>query len=67
LTFAQIAVGGGWSTEISLGNTSSAPQVVRIDFFRADGVPTSSLENIVIPARGVFFISSDLAANALRQ
>jgi len=65
-TFAQIALGGGWSSEIALGNTSTTPQTVRIDFFRSDGVVTSSMENIVIPSRGVFFISSDISATAIQ-
>jgi hypothetical protein len=58
VVFAQVAAGGGWSTEIAIGNTSAGTQVVRIDFFGADGVNTSSLTDINIPPHGVFFISS---------
>jgi hypothetical protein len=64
LVFPEVAIGGGWSTQIAIGNTSSAPQVVRIDFFGQNGENTSSLTDIVILPRGVFFFSSD-AAGAL--
>jgi hypothetical protein len=57
LIFAQVVVGGGWSTEIAIGNTSAGTQVVRIDFFGANGISTGSLTDIVIPPRGVFFFS----------
>jgi len=59
LVFAQIASGGGWSTEIAIGNTSSAPQIVRVDFFSQNGVTAGSLTDIVIPPQGVFFFSTD--------
>jgi hypothetical protein len=62
LIFAQVVVGGGWSTEIAIGNTSSGAQVIRIDFFGADGINTASLTDIVIPSRGVFFFSPGLLA-----
>jgi hypothetical protein len=57
LIFAQVAAGGGWSTEIAIGNTSAATQVVRVDFFGANGISTGSLTDIAIPPRGVFFFS----------
>jgi hypothetical protein len=44
-TFAQIALGGGWSSEIALGNTSTVPDR-RIDFFRSDGVVASSMKTL---------------------
>jgi hypothetical protein len=59
LVFAQIASGGGWSTEIAIGNTSSAPQIVRVDFFSKNGLTAGSLTDIVIPPQGVFFFSTD--------
>jgi hypothetical protein len=58
LVFPQVATGGVWSTEIALGNTSSGEQSVRIDFFRSDGVETNSLTDVVIPPRGVVFLSA---------
>jgi hypothetical protein len=58
LVFSQIATGGGWSTEIAVGNTSAGTQQIRIDFFGADGVHRNSVSDIVIPSRGVFFIST---------
>ena len=61
LVFPQIVIGGGWTTEIAIGNTSGGSQTVRIDFFGQDGVLVNSLTNIVIPPRGVFFFSSDAA------
>jgi hypothetical protein len=61
MTFAEVATGGGWSTEIAIGNTSSAPQTVRVDFFGQNGANTRSLTNIVIPPRGVFLFSTESA------
>ena len=57
LVFAQIVVGGGWSTEIAVGNTSAGIQQIQIDFFGPDGSHMSTLPDIVIPSRGVFLIS----------
>ncbi len=62
LVFAQVASGGGWSTEIAIGNTSSAPQTVRIDFFSQGAATAGSLTDIVIPPQGVFFFSTDSVA-----
>jgi len=58
LLFPQVANGGGWFTEITVGNTSAGTQTIRIDFFNSDGVITQSLTDIVIPSRGVFFFST---------
>jgi hypothetical protein len=62
MVFAEVAAGGGWSTEIAIGNTSSATQTIRIDFFGENGANTGSLTDIVIPPRGVFLFSSDSAS-----
>lgn len=62
LVFPQIVTGGGWSTEIVLGNSSAGAQIVRIDFFSSDGLATNSLTDIAIPPRGVFFFSSEGSA-----
>jgi hypothetical protein len=59
MAFAEVAAGGGWSTEIAIGNTSSAPQTIRLDFFGQNGANTGSLSNIVIPPRGVFLFSTE--------
>ena len=61
LVFPEVAIGGGWFTQIAIGNTSSASQIIRIDFFGENGVNTSSLTDIVILPRGVFFFSSESA------
>jgi hypothetical protein len=58
LVFPQIATGGGWTTEIAVGNTSAGIQKIRIDFFGADGVQSNTVADIVIPSRGVFFFST---------
>ncbi|HYR84181.1 MAG TPA: hypothetical protein VE422_08900 [Terriglobia bacterium] len=58
LAFPQIATGGGWSTEFAVGNTSSALQVIRIDFFGNNGANLASLTDITIPSQGVFFFST---------
>jgi hypothetical protein len=61
MAFAEVAAGGGWSTEIAIGNTSSAPQIIRVDFFGPNGVNTDSVTNVVIPPRGVFLFSTESA------
>ncbi len=57
MVFAQTAIGGAWSSEIAIGNTSAGLQTVRIDFFGADG-SISSLDEVVIQPRGVFSFSN---------
>jgi hypothetical protein len=64
LVFAQVAVGGDWSTKLAIGNTSSGTQIIRIDFFGSDGSHSSSLSEIVIQPRGVSF--TDLGAGAVQ-
>jgi hypothetical protein len=58
LVFAQVVEGGGWSTNIAIGNTSAAPQSIRIDFF-AIGFDTLSVVNVTIQPRGLFIFSTD--------
>jgi len=65
LIFPQVASGGGWFTEIAVGNTSSGPQVIRIDFFGANGANVASLTNITIPSQGVFFFSTESAGSSV--
>jgi hypothetical protein len=60
MIFAQVASGGGWSTDITIGNTSAAPQTVRIDFF-ASGFTPVSVVDITIQPRGLFVFSLDSA------
>jgi hypothetical protein len=62
LVFPQVAAGGGWSTQIAVGNTSSAAQVVRIDFFSSDGVNTGSIVDIQIAPKGVFAFSTNASS-----
>jgi hypothetical protein len=66
LVFAQVAAGNGWATDITIGNTSPGPQVVRIDFFDANGAITGSLTDIVIQPLGVFSFSSDSTTGAVQ-
>jgi hypothetical protein len=65
MVFAEVAFGGGWSTQIAIGNTSSATQTIRIDIFGEEGRNAGSLTNIVIPPRGVFLFSTDSAGGVL--
>ena len=60
LVFPQVVTGGGWSTEIAVGNTSAGTQVIRIDFFSPTGVLVQSVTGITIAPRGVFFVTADL-------
>ena len=54
LVFPQTAAGGGWSTEIEIGNASTTTQVVRIDIFAPDGTLIRSIVDVAIPPGGVF-------------
>jgi len=66
LVFAQVAAGGVWSTEISVGNTSDVQQFIRVDFFGSDGAIFGSFANIAIPPRGVVFVSTDSVTSVIR-
>jgi hypothetical protein len=59
--FPQVVTGGGWSTEIAVGNTSTATQSIRIDFFAPNGAPAGSFTNVSVPPLGVVFLSADLS------
>jgi hypothetical protein len=52
--FPQVVNGGGWSTSISLANTSTASQTVRIDFFDPNGLALRTVSGITIPSRGLY-------------
>ena len=65
MVFPEVAFGGGWSTQIAIGNTSSATQTIRIDIFGDNGTNTLSLTDVVIPSRGVFLFSTDSAGGVL--
>jgi hypothetical protein len=59
----QVATGGGWVSTIAIANTSTVPQLVRVDFFSADGGPLalpigSTVTNILVPAGGVVTLST---------
>ncbi len=59
----QIALGGGWVSQITIANTSTTVQAVRVDFFNPAGGPLilpggSSISDIVIPAGGVVTLST---------
>jgi hypothetical protein len=60
--FPQVVTGGGWTTEIAVGNTSAGTQMIRIDFFSPTGVLLKSVTGISIAPQGVFFITADLGA-----
>jgi hypothetical protein len=59
LVFPLVVVGGNWSAEIAIGNTSAGTQIARIEFFGSDGTLISNLSNIAIPPKGVFFFTSE--------
>ena len=63
IVFPQVTTGNDWATDISIGNTSSQTDVVRVDFFNADGTNGASFADIVIQPRGVFFFSTESAAS----
>ncbi|MDD5544458.1 MAG: hypothetical protein PHX83_14935 [Acidobacteriia bacterium] len=62
----QFATGGGWATEIVIGNTGTSSLTVRVDLFANDGSAlmatlngqtASSFTNITIPPGGVFVLA----------
>lgn len=62
----QFATGGGWATEIVIGNSGTAALTVRVDLFKPDGTPLSatlnnqtgsSFTNLNIPAHGVLVLA----------
>src|SRR5262245_59409343 len=57
LLLPQIVSGGGWSSRIVIANTSTVPQLVRVDFFNSAGqplvLPLAANPPILVPARGV--------------
>jgi hypothetical protein len=65
MVFPQVVAGGDWFTEITVGNTSSANQTIRIDFF-VDGINTGSIPDVVIPPRGLVFLSTESLFTAFR-
>jgi hypothetical protein len=62
LLLPQIAVGGGWTSQITIANTAAAAQFVRVDFFSSGGAPLalsggSSFPSVIIPAGGVVVLT----------
>ena len=57
MVLPQFANGGGWFSEITIGNVSNLLQTLRIDFFE-DGVIVASLPAVAIPPPGVSGFSS---------
>jgi hypothetical protein len=58
LLLPQVATGGGWTSQITIANTSATTQTVRVDFLNPLGGPLpsslgSTVPNIVIPPGGV--------------
>jgi uncharacterized protein YndB with AHSA1/START domain len=56
---------GGWTSQITIANTSSVQQTVRVDFFNAFGAPMtlpfgSSISTVVIAPGGVVTLSTGL-------
>jgi hypothetical protein len=65
LVLPQVATGGGWVSSITIANTSTTPQTVRIDFFNSIGGPLvlpfgSSVASVIVPAGGVAVVSTGL-------
>jgi len=61
LVFPQVVTGGGWTTEVAVGNSSAGTLVIRIDFFSPTGVLLQSVTGITIAPQGVFFVTADLS------
>jgi hypothetical protein len=62
LLLPQVAVGGGWTSRITIANTAAAAQFVRVDFFGSGGAPLAlaggaSLPSVIIPAGGVVVLT----------
>lgn len=58
MVFPQVVGGGGWTTNITIANTASLSQTVRIDFFSSSGAALGSVSSIVIASRGIYTFSS---------
>jgi hypothetical protein len=63
LLLPQFATGGGWATQIVIANTSTVPQVVRVDILNSNGARlalpfSSNLSSVLVPAGGVVTFSS---------
>jgi hypothetical protein len=59
----QVASGGGWVSQIMIGNVSAEAQIVRVDFFDSSGAPMllpsgSTIPSLVVPAGGVIVLST---------
>ena len=63
VVFPQVTTGDDWATDISIANTSTQMDVIRVDFFNADGTNGASFADIVIQPSGVFFFSTESAAS----
>lgn len=65
LLMPQVATGGGWESRITIANTSTVAQVVRVDFFDPAGLPLalpfgSTVPNVVVPPGGLVTLSTGL-------
>jgi hypothetical protein len=54
----QVATGGGWESQVTVANTSGNTQIVRVEFFNANGGPLiipigSTISGVAIPPGGV--------------
>jgi hypothetical protein len=54
----QVATGAGWESQVTVANTSVNAQVIRVDFFNANGGPLvipigSTISGVTIPPGGV--------------
>jgi hypothetical protein len=63
ILLAQLATGGGWESRITIANTSTLPQVFRIDFFSSLGGPLVlpigiEVPFVTVPAAGVVTFST---------
>ncbi|HYR84142.1 MAG TPA: hypothetical protein VE422_08700 [Terriglobia bacterium] len=57
LVLPQFVSGGGWSTELVIGNTAGTEQTVRIDFYNPAGGILATLPNVRIPGGGVTVVN----------
>jgi hypothetical protein len=63
ILLAQLATGGGWESRITIANTGTVPQVIRIDFFNSLGGPLAlpigtGVPFVTVPAAGVVTFST---------
>jgi hypothetical protein len=52
--FPQVVTGEGWSSQITVANTSTSSQALRIDFFDPNGLSLATVTGITIAPLGLY-------------